>query len=475
MRVLIKNGTVVNADGMAKQDLLIQSGIIREIADHITPELPCEIIDAEGCYVMPGGVDVHTHFNIDTGMARSCDDFFTGTRAAACGGTTTIIDHMGFGPAGCKLHHQLEVYHGYAAHKAVIDYSFHGVIQHINHAILDEIPMMVDAGISSFKLYLTYQYKLNDDEVLQALQHLHRAGALTTVHPENDAAIARKRIEFLAAGKTAPKYHALSRPAECEAEAVSRMINLAALSGNAPLYIVHLSNELGLDYLRLAKSRQQPVWIETCPQYLLLDDRCYEQEDGLKYIMSPPLRNAHNKDALWCGISDGAIDVVATDHCAFSMAQRQQLSGGNFSRCPGGLPGVENRLLLLFSEGVLGGRITPERFVALTSANPAKLFGLWPQKGLLAPGADGDVVVIDPRATTTIRHADLHDNADYSPWEGFVCQGAIRHTLSHGRVIFSDGVFSGIAGQGRFLRRKPFSTLNNSSCRKAASSRIPGA
>lgn len=385
MRVLIKNGIVVNADGRAKQDLLIENGLVSRLAPQITPDQPCDTIDAEGCYVMPGGIDVHTHFNIDTGLARSCDDFFTGTRAAACGGTTTIIDHMGFGPAGCRLRHQLEAYHGYAAYKAVIDYSFHGVIQHINHAILDEIPMMVEAGISSFKLYLTYQYKLNDDEVLQAMRHLQRAGALTTVHPENDAAIAQKRAEFLAAGKTAPRYHALSRPFECEAEAIARMINLAQLAGNAPLYIVHLSNSLGLDYLRLAQARHQPVWVETCPQYLLLDERCYEREDALQFLLSPPLRNARHNDALWCGISDGAIDVVATDHCAFSMAQRQQLSGGDFSRCPNGLPGVENRLLLLFSHGVMTGRISAERFVALTSATPAKLFGLWPKKGCWHP------------------------------------------------------------------------------------------
>ncbi|EPO8264503.1 dihydropyrimidinase [Raoultella planticola] len=460
MRVLIKNGIVVNADGRAKQDLLIENGLVSRLAHQITLDQPCDTIDAEGCYVMPGGIDVHTHFNIDTGLARSCDDFFTGTRAAACGGTTTIIDHMGFGPAGCRLRHQLEAYHGYAAYKAVIDYSFHGVIQHINHAILDEIPMMVEAGISSFKLYLTYQYKLNDDEALQAMRHLQRAGALTTVHPENDAAIAQKRAEFLAAGKTAPRYHALSRPFECEAEAIARMINLAQLAGNAPLYIVHLSNSLGLDYLRLAQTRHQPVWVETCPQYLLLDERCYEREDALQFLLSPPLRNARHNDALWCGISDGAIDVVATDHCAFSMAQRQQLSGGDFSRCPNGLPGVENRLLLLFSHGVMTGRISAERFVALTSATPAKLFGLWPKKGLLAPGADGDVVIIDPRRTTTIRHEMLHDNADYSPWEGFICQGAIRQTLSHGRVIFDNGHFTGSAGQGRFLRRHPFSIAN---------------
>lgn len=458
MRVLIKNGLIVNASGQAKQDLLIEDGLVKELADTIEEQQPCEVIDAEGCYVMPGGVDVHTHFNIDVGLARSCDDFFTGTRAAACGGTTTIVDHMGFGPVGCHLRHQLEVYRGYAAYKAVIDYSFHGVIQHVNHSILDEIPLMVEIGISSFKLYLTYQYKLNDDDTLQVMRHLQRAGALTTVHPENDAAIALRRAEFINAGKTASRYHALSRPLECEAEAIARMINLAQLAGNAPLYIVHLSNGLGLEYLRLARRRRQPVWVETCPQYLLLDERCYEREDALNYLLSPPLRNASNNDALWSGISDGAIDTVATDHCTFSSVQRQQVSGGDFSRCPNGLPGVENRLLLLFAHGVMTGRITLERFVALTSANPAKLFGLWPQKGLLAPGADGDVVIIDPKRTTTIHHTMLHDNADYSPYEGFICQGAIRQTLSRGKVIFDNGTFTGSAGQGRFLRRQPFST-----------------
>ena len=205
MRVLIKNGLVVNADGQVKQDLLIEDGLVKRLASSIEAEQPCEVIDAEGCYVMPGGVDVHTHFNIDVGLARSCDDFFTGTRAAACGGTTTIVDHMGFGPVGCHLRHQFEVYRGYAAYKAVIDYSFHGVIQHVNHGILDEIPMMVDSGISSFKLYLTYQYKLSDDEILQAMRHLQRAGALTTVHPENDAANAQHPAEIINTSKTTPR------------------------------------------------------------------------------------------------------------------------------------------------------------------------------------------------------------------------------------------------------------------------------
>ncbi|HGJ5890980.1 MAG TPA: dihydropyrimidinase [Arsenophonus apicola] len=458
MNLLIKDGIVVNADGQQHSDVLIENGLIKQISPNIIPSEPCQVIQAKACYVMPGGVDVHTHFNIDTGLARSCDDFFTGTRAAACGGTTTIIDHMGFGPKGCSLHHQLATYHQYAAEQAVIDYSFHGVIQHIDQAIIDEIPTMVADGISSFKLYLTYQYKLNDSDTLQALKQLKTAGALTTVHPENDAIIHYLRNQFLAAGQTDARYHALSRPSECEAEAIARMINLARLADNAPLYIVHLSNGLGLDYLRLAKAHQQAVWIETCPQYLLLDERQYLREDAMKFILTPPLRNVREQDALWCGISDGTIDVVATDHCSFPYRQRLELAKGDFSRCPNGLPGVENRLLLLFSAGVMSGRISPERFVALTSSKPAQLFGLWPRKGCLAPGSDADVVIIAADKRTTIRHEELHDNADYSPYEEMVCQGAIIHTLSRGKPVFSRGQFTGNAGWGQFLHRQPFQT-----------------
>lgn len=456
MRTLIINGTVVNADGQYRHDVLIENGLISQVAPDIAPETDDRVIDAQGCYVFPGGIDVHTHFNIDVGLARSCDDFYTGTRAAACGGTTTIIDHMGFGPAGCSLHHQLENYHRYAKGRAVIDYSFHGVIQHINNDILNEIPLMVADGISSFKLYLTYQYKLDDPDILRALQQLNYAGALTAVHPENDAVIAQRKAEFVKKGQTSPIFHALSRPAECEAEAIGRMINLAHICGNAPLYIVHLSNGLGLDYLKMAKARHQPVWIETCPQYLFLDERCYERDDGLKFILSPPLRNRREVDALWLGIDDGAIDVVATDHCTFPYQQRLALSGGNFTHCPNGLPGVENRMLLLFSAGVMQGRISPEHFVSLTSAMPAKLFGIWPEKGVIRPGADGDITIIDPVQETTIRHADLHDNADYSPYEGMTVQGAVRCTLSRGDIVYRDGEFTAEPGRGRFLKRRPF-------------------
>lgn len=457
MKRLIKGGMLVDHRGRYDEDLLIDQGKIVRRGKDIVIEPDMTVIDAAGCWVMPGGIDVHTHCHIDVGIGRSCDDFFTGTRAAACGGTTTIIDHMGFGPAGCSLHHQLARYHDYAHGQAVIDYSFHGVIQHVDQTILDEMASMVaQEGISSFKLYLTYQHKLDDESILRALQRLHQVNALATVHPENDVAIRWRRDTFVREGKIAPIYHALSRPIPCEAEAVARMINLAALAGDAPLYIVHLSNGLGLDYIRLARQAGQAVWAETCPQYLLLDDALYLRPDGMKYILSPPLRDQAEQEKLWRGLADGSIATLATDHCNFSWRQRQQLADGDFSRCPNGLPGVENRLTLLFSYGVATGRISPERFVDLTSARPAQLFGLWPQKGNLNPGADADLVLFDPERQDTVRHEALHDNGDYSPYEGMLCHGWPVMTLCRGEIVCRDGVFTGRPGYGRFLPRQPF-------------------
>lgn len=456
--LVIRNGFVADHQSTQVADILIKDGKIAEIAPNICiDELNCSEIDVKGKYVMPGGIDVHTHFNIDMGFTRSCDDFYSGTVAAACGGTTTIIDHMGFGPKGCDLFHQLGVYKQYARDKAVIDYSFHGVIQHIDDQILAQMrPMVEEEGISSFKLYLTYQHKLEDESVFRALTELNKVGALTTVHPENDATIAIKRQQFLEAGKTSAKYHALSRPLECEAEAIARMINLAKLADDAPLYIVHLSNGLGLDYARMARANQQAVWVETCTQYLLLDDSCYLKEDALKYILSPPLRPEAEKEKLWAGIVDGSIDTVATDHCNFTYAQQKQLGRDNFSRCPNGMPGVEVRMPLLFSEGVMKGRIDIQRFVELNAYQPAKLFGLYPQKGSLQIGADADLVIFDSTIRTEISHAKLHDNSDYTPFEAMECHGWPVMTISRGEIVARDGKFTGQAGYGKFLHRQPF-------------------
>ncbi|MGQ3904756.1 dihydropyrimidinase [Mixta calida] len=466
MSILIKGGTLVDDRREIHGDLLIEEDKIAAIAADIPSGIADQLIDAKGLLVMPGGIDVHTHFNLNTGIVTSCDDFYTGTRAAACGGTTTIIDHMGFGPAGCNLHHQLQKYHRDAHGRAVIDYSFHGVIQHVDDAILDELAAMVhEEGISSFKYYLTYQHHLEDGEVLRLLRRLKEVGALATVHAENHAVVTLNRQRFIAENKLAPIWHALSRPSACEAEAVARSINLAHLADDAPLYIVHLSTGLGLSYLKLAKARKQPVWVETCPQYLLLDSRCYEREDALNYILSPPLRPHKELDHLWTGIVDGSIDTVATDHCTFPATQRREMASDDFTRCPNGLPGVENRLTLLFSAGVMTGRINASRFVALTSANPARLFGLWPRKGSLRPGSDADLVLFDPTRRTTLRHAGMHDNVDYSPWEGVDCCGWPVMTLSRGAIVWRNGQFCGKAGHGRFVPRKPFSvTQENQEC-----------
>ena len=455
---LIKNGTLVDAQGEYQQDLLIVGGKIAAVADAIL-NLPqnTQIIDAKGLMVMPGGIDVHTHFNINVGIAQSIDDFYTGTRSAACGGTTMVIDHMGFGPKGCNLHHQLHVYKDHAESRAVIDYSFHGVVQHINEEILDEMKSMVEEeGISSFKLYLTYGYKLEDDAVFKAITELNKVNALTTVHPENDAAIKELRQKLVAEGKTSPKYLGVSRPLECEAEAISRMINLCKLADNAPLYIVHLSNGLGLDYIRLARKNNQPVWGETCPQYLLLDDECYEREDVLKFTLTPPIRPIAEQEKLWEGLIDGSLDTVATDHCSFTYHEQKQTGKDDFAKCPNGMPGVETRMPLMFSEGVMKGRISASRFVELTSTKPAKLFGVYPQKGCLDVGSDADLVLFDPNKKVVITHDILHDNTDYCPFEPTDCQGWPVMTFSRGELVAKDGEFLGKAGAGQFIYRQPF-------------------
>ena len=472
MSVLIKNATLVNADASEQADIFIKNGLIERIAPAINPadvkssDAPSvEVIDASGKYIIPGGVDVHTHFNIDVGIARSCDDFYSGTVSAACGGTTTIIDHMGFGPEGCSLHHQLERYHEFARDSAVIDYSFHGTIQHIDDSILDEMESMVlDEGISSFKLYLTYGYKLDDTEVLAALSRLNQLNALTCVHPENDGAIRFLKNRMLESGLKDPIYHALSRPPECEAEAVGRMINLAVLAGDAPIYIVHLSNGIGLEYIRQAHLRGQPVFAETCPQYLQLDINRYNEtcpgdfpaDQGLKYIMSPPLRDSDHLEQLWNGLQDGTISTIATDHCAFTMDQKRAGRDG-FQYCPNGMPGVENRIPLMFSEGVMKGRLSINHFVDLVSTRPAQLFGLYPRKGVIAEGSDADLVIIDPDCEVTLSQSRMHSRSDYCPYEGMILQGYPVMTLSRGKVIVRNGVFKGLAGDGEFIPRE---TLN---------------
>ena len=455
MITIIKNGIVVTESGLLKSDICIENELITDIAENVI--IPgAEIIDAEENYVIPGGVDVHTHLNLHTGTAVAQDNFYTGTLAAACGGTTTIVDHIGFGPTNCNLKHQVDVYHKYATDNAVIDYGFHGVLQHVNNDILDEIEELVAAGIPSFKAYLTYDFKLNDLDVLKVLLKLKKTGGLLTVHPENDYVLNYFRKNFMKEGKTSSRYHAMSRPDFCEAEAINRVICLAEMVGNIPLYIVHLSCKAGLDFVKLAQERKQNVIAETCPQYLLLDEEKYLESNnaGLKYVLTPPLRNKSNQPPLWEALKNGEISVVATDHCPFDWRLRKKLASNDFTKCPNGLPGIETRIPLMFSEGVMKKKISMERFVEVNCTNPAKIMGLYPQKGTISIGSDADIVIINPNKKLKLSNSILHQNVDYTPYEGMDIEGYPVLTMSRGKIIVKDNVFVGQKGNGRFIKRK---------------------
>lgn len=456
MKTLIKNGRIATAGDCFYGDIAIVDGVISEISGSINGSFDNEI-DAKGKLVIPGGIDVHTHFNLHTGSAIAQDDFYTGTVAAACGGTTCVVDHMGFGPAGCDLKHQLNVYHEYARGKAVVDYSFHGVIQHVDQDILNQLEVMIkQEGISSFKLYMTYSYKIADADIIKVMERLKSLGGILTIHAENHEIIEYLREGFLSEGCTAPLYHALSRPEYCESDAVNRMISLAAAAGNAPLYIVHLTTEDALRHVEKAQREGKKVYAETCPQYLLLNEQLYRQgiNEALKYILSPPLRLIENCKALWQGVRNGSIQTIATDHCPFSITTDKQQGKDDFSKCPNGLPGVEERIPLMFSEGVMKGKISINKLVEVCCTNPAKVFGLYPRKGTLMPGSDGDVVIIDPDKEVILSSYMLHSNVDYSAYEGMRLKGYPVAVLSRGELIVKDNVFVGEKGRGKFISRK---------------------
>ena len=445
MSLLIKNGTIVTASDIYKGDIFIENEIIKEIGLNIIRVVD-EVIDADGKYVIPGGVDIHTHFNLHVGNTIANDDFYTGTIAAACGGTTTIVDHMGFGPVGCNLKHQINVYHKYADENAVVDYGFHGVIQHVDSEIINEMKEIIDDyGIQSFKGYLTYDYKIDDDKMIRVFERLKELGGIATIHCENHGSIQYLRKKFIDKGLKSPKYHYLSRPVESEAEAVNRMIKLAKMVNYEGLYVVHLSTKDGLEYIKNARECGQNVYAETCPQYLLLDESKYELEnnEGLKYIMSPPLRSTENCEALWKGIKDGYIETIATDHCPFSFNRDKQLGKEDFTKCPNGVPGVEERIPLIFSEGVMKNRISINKFVEVCCTNPAKIFGLYPKKGTIAVGSDADITIIDPNKEVVLTTDKLHSNVDYTAYEGFNLKGYPIFTILRGKVISKDGEFVG--------------------------------
>ena len=457
MKTLIRGGTIVTDQETYRGSILAENGkIIRILRGDDTPADADETISAAGKYVLPGAVDIHTHMDLDVGIARAIDDFYTGTAAAACGGTTTIVDHMAFGPKGCSPWHQVREYHRLADGAAAVDYGFHGVLQHVNSEVLDDMAQIAEEeGITSFKIYMTYDFRLDDLELMKVLQRAAQERILIAAHCENHGIVTCFRERFVKEGKTQARWHPVSRPAEAEAEAVSRLLYLAQAAGEAPVYIVHLSSRKGLEEFRKAKKAGQAhIGAETCPQYLLLDERLYDDpQEGLKAIMAPPLRRQEDRDALWQALAENELDTVATDHCPFTFARQKQQGAQDFTKCPSGAPGVEERLILLYSEGVVKGRITLPQLVKYACANPARAAGLYPRKGTIEAGVDADLVILDPEKEWTMAKERLHGNADYTCYEGMKIKGAVERVILRGRTVALNGEFTGTRGGGQYLRR----------------------
>jgi dihydropyrimidinase len=458
MRTLIKGGTVVTAADSYVADVLVDQGKVAAIGINMQTEVE-RTIDAGGKYVLPGAVDVHTHLDMPFGGTMSSDDFETGTRAAAMGGTTTLID-FAIQSKGSTLRAALETWQEKARGKACIDYGFHVAITDLPDAVLSEIPEMAEDGVTSFKLFMAYKgaLQVDDGTFFRALRKARECGALIAFHGENGDVIDVLVKQMLAEGKTAPLYHALSRPPEAEAEATERAIALAEMA-DAPIYVVHLSAAKALDKVMAARDRGLPVYAETCPQYLVKSIEAYEEPDfgGAKYVCSPPLRDSSNWQPLWNGLATGHLQTVATDHCPFNFKGQKEMGRDSFAAIPNGVPGIETRLYLLYTAGVAGGKIGLNKFVDLVATAPAKLFGLYPDKGTIAVGGDADLVVFDPTVAHTVSAATLHQRVDYTPYEGFAAKGAVAAVLSRGEVIVEKGKFLGTAGAGKFLPRRRFS------------------
>ena len=456
MRTLIKNGTIITAVDQYKGDVLVEDERIAVIG--MALDIPAanvdKVIDAAGKYVLPGGIDVHTHMDMPFGGATSADDFETGTRAAAFGGTTTIVD-FAIQYRGQTLHHAWETWQKKAEGKAVVDYGFHMIITDLNDQVESEMDALVKQGITSFKMFMAYPgvFMSDDGSIFKALLRTGKNGGTMCMHAENGGVIDVLVQRALAEGKTAPKYHALTRPARAEAEATHRAIALAEMA-DVPIYIVHLSAAEALEMVTEARDRGLPAFAETCPQYLFLSYDDYEEPNfgGSKYVMSPPLRDRAKQDSLWRGLAFNDLQCISTDHCPFCMKEKR-LGENDFSKIPNGAPGVETRMSLVYDGGVRPGRISLNRFVELTSTSPAKIFGLFPRKGTIAPGSDADIVVFDPNRTITLAARTLHTNCDYNPYEGRQVTGATDTVLSRGQLVIENGVFVGRKGAGSFLKR----------------------
>jgi dihydropyrimidinase len=454
MPLLIKNGVVVTADKTFAADILIEGETIQEVRPDIPVQPGHEVLDVKGMFLLPGGIDAHTHLDMPFGGTTSSDDFETGTRAAAIGGTTTLVD-FAIQAKGTKMRDALDDWWKKAESKACIDYGLHMIVTDLPEAGLEDMDDMVREGVASFKLFMAYPNVLmvDDATIFRALQQTSKNGALICMHAENGSVIDVMVRQALAEGKTAPIYHALTRPTLAEAEAVHRAIALAEMA-RVPIYIVHLSSEDALNQVREARDRGLPAFAETCPQYLLLSiDDMKPGFEGAKYVFTPPLREKQNLPKLWDGLRSDNLQVVSTDHCPFCFEDQKALGKDDFTKIPNGGPGIENRLQLLHHHGVNAGKITLNRFVEIVSTAPARIFGMYPKKGVLAAGSDADIVVWDPNAEHLISAKTHHMRVDYSMFEGFQVKGNARQVFSRGELIVDKGQYVGRAGRGQYLRR----------------------
>jgi len=458
--LVVRGGTVVTDNATERCDVGVRGGRIAELGSRLGPA--ARSVDAAGLLVMPGGIDAHCHIDQRSSSGlTTADDFFTGGVSAACGGTTTIVPFAAQ-HRGQSLRAVVAAYHARACTRAFIDYGFHLIVSDPTETVLsEELPELVAAGCPSLKVYMTYEaLKLNDRQMLAVFEAAERHGAIVLVHAENSDAVAWKTDQLLAAGKTEPRDHPASRPSLAEGEATNRAIALAELAG-AAVFIVHVSCREALVPIAAARARGARVWAETCPQYLLLAAADMDRPgfEMAKFVCSPPLRSTADQAALWEALANGTLDLVASDHAPYRLqdplGKRAHGEDAPFTKIPNGMPGLELRLPLLFSEGVGRGRLTVNQFVALASSNPARIYGMFPQKGTIAVGADADLVVWDPNRETVVTHAALHDAMDYTPFEGTRVKGWPVTTVSRGDVVWDGHTVRGEAGRGQFVARAP--------------------
>ncbi len=451
LTLLVRGGILVAPQGLLEADLLIQGEQIKAIGHGLPEHHDTRVVDAQGCYVLPGIIDAHTHIALDTGIYQTADDWFTGTRAAACGGVTTVID-FATQFSGQSLREAVEA-RLEEAREAAIDYSFHVMITDLPPGREGELADLVRLGAPSIKLYTTYRpnYYVGDATLLRLMKAAADLGILPLIHCENDGLVTAQTQALVAAGETGWSNHGRSRPTLAEQEATQRTLLLAQAAG-CPVHICHCSSARSVALVAEARDKGQSATCETCPQYLLLDNTAYQESEAWRYILQPPLREPEEPNQLWSLVETGAVNMIATDHCDYTKAQKT--AQNNFTQTPGGLPGIETMLPLMFTYGVAEGQLKLSQLVELLSTNPARTWGLWPHKGALLPGFDADIVVYDPEPEGMIHADKLHHLAEYTPYEGLWVRGLVKATISRGQIVYREGKFAGQKGRGRFVARQ---------------------